>query len=421
MAIAETASADRAGLQRRTITTLRLAQIPGQAATSGVVAVLALYVGDLLGDDRLAGSGNAAFTLGAALMAPSFSAMSRRRGRRPALVSAFLVGASGAAIGALGGEMRWLWLLLVGMLLFGGAQAASLQGRFVAADLAEEGEAPRAIAAVVWLGTLGAVFGPVITPVWKHLAERAGLEPNVGPIIAASVLAVVAALIVWWRLRPDPLAALGAIDPTAARARPLRSVRRSLSVIAASRTAQLGLVAMVTVQAAMVAVMTMTPPHMRDHHQAGSSAYVIALHIAGMYGLAPWVGRFVERVRPDRAVMAAGVVLSFGTAASVLAGYHRPLIFVGLFLLGLGWNIGLIAGSSLVWSAVSVADRVEVQGTADLLMSFCGGCAAFGSGFIKRAWGFHLLANGASIAALALAAFAAMTVFSYREGAYSVR
>ena len=58
------ATVDRAELQRRTITTLRLAQVPGQAAIAGVVAVLALFVGDLLGDDRFAGSGNAAFTLG---------------------------------------------------------------------------------------------------------------------------------------------------------------------------------------------------------------------------------------------------------------------------------------------------------------------------------------------------------------------
>jgi predicted MFS family arabinose efflux permease len=133
------------------------------------------------------------------------------------------------------------------------------------------------------------------------------------------------------------------------------------------------------------------------------------------------VGKFVKRVRPDRAIVVAGVVLSCGTAASVLAGYHRPLIFIGLFLLGLGWNIGLIAGSSLVSSSVAPVDRVEVQGTADLLMSFCGGCAAFGSGFVKRAWGFHLLANGASLVALALSVYAATMVFSYREGAYSVR
>jgi predicted MFS family arabinose efflux permease len=396
-----------------------MTQVPGQAAIAGVVAVLALYVGDLLGDDRFAGSGNAAFTLGAALMAPSFAAFSRRRGRRPALVAAFMIGACGAAVAAFGGQMRWVWLLLVGMVLFGGVQAASLQGRFVAADLAEPGEGPSAIAAVVWLGTLGAVFGPVLAPQWKRLAPHIGLDPSVGPIAIASILALLAAAIVWWRLRPDPLAVNGGIDPQARRVEPIKSVKRSWVVIRRSPMVQLGVAAMVTVQAAMVAVMTMTPPHMRDHHQAGSSPYVIAVHIAGMYGLAPWVGRFVERIRPDRAIMVAGVVLACGTAGSVLAGYHRPLIFVGLFLLGLGWNIGLIAGSALVTSSVAMSERIEVQGTADLMMSFCGGCAAFGSGFIKGAWGFHLLANGTSVAALALATVAGTMVFSYREGAYS--
>jgi MFS family permease len=412
---------DHAALQRRTIATLRMAQVPGQAAIAGVVAVLALYVGDMLGDDRFAGSGNAAFTLGSALMAPSFAAFSRRRGRRPALVAAFLIGACGAAVAAFGGQMRWVWLLLVGMVMFGGAQAASLQGRFVAADLAEPGEGPRAIAAVVWLGTLGAVFGPVLAPLWKGLAPHVGLEPNVGPIAVASILALVAAAIVWWRLRPDPLSVIGGIDPRASPVQPIKSVRRSWVVIRRSPLVQLGLASMIIVQSAMVAVMTMTPPHMRDHHQAGSSPYVIAVHIAGMYGMAPWVGRFVERIRPDRAVMVAGIVLACGTAGAVLAGYHRPLIFVGLFLLGLGWNIGLIAGSSLVTSSVALHERVELQGTADLMMSFCGGCAAFGSGFIKRAWGFHLLANGTSVAALALAVFAGTMVLSYREGAYSAR
>ncbi len=406
---------DRAALQRRTITTLRLTQVPGQAAIAGVVAVLALFVGDLLGDDRFAGSGNAAFTLGSALMAPSFSAFSRRRGRRPALAAAFTIGACGAAVAAVGGQMRWLWLLLVGMVMFGGVQAASLQGRFVAADLAETGEGPRAIAAVVWIGTLGAVFGPVLTPQWETLAPFIGLDPRVGPIAFAALLALVAAAIVWWRLRPDPLAVIGGIDPSASRVQPIKSVKRSWVVIRRSPMVQLGLASMITVQAAMVAVMTMTPPHMRDHDQAGSSAYVIAVHIAGMYGLAPWVGRFVERVRPDRAVMIAGVVLACGTAGAVLAGYHRPLIYVGLFLLGLGWNIGLIAGSALVTSEVAVSDRVEVQGTADLMMSFCGGCAAFASGFVKRAWGFHLLANATSLVALALVVYAATMVARHRR------
>ena len=45
-------------------------------------------------------------------------------------------------------------------------------------------------------------------------------------------------------------------------------------------------------------------------------------------------------------------ITSAGTVTAVLGGYQRPLIFVGLFLLGLGWNIGLIAGSSVIAKAI---------------------------------------------------------------------
>ena len=409
------AEVDRELLQRRTIATLRLAQVPAQAAVAGVVAVLALMLADLFGRDRWAGAGNAAFTLGSALMAPVFAAAMRRNGRRPGLVVAYLVGAAGAFVAATGGQFGWWPIVLLGMVCFGGVQAASLQGRYAAADLAPEGGAATAIAAVIWIGTLGAVFGPVLTPRWKALAPTIGLEELVAPIAAAGVLAVVAAAIIWWRLRPDPLAVAGGIDPHAEVVSPLRTVRTSAVVIARSADARLGLLAMAVVQAAMVAVMTMTPAHMRDHDHTNLSAYVIAVHIAGMYALSPWVGRFAQRVGAERAVMVGALVLASGTAASVLAGYHPVLIFVGLFLLGLGWNIGLIAGSALVSDGVSAEARVEVQGTADLTMSLCGGAAAFASGFVKQAWGFHLLANVASVAAVGLAVVAAVRLWSPRR------
>ena len=185
---------------------------------------------------------------------------------------------------------------------------------------------------------------------------------------------------------------------------------------------QLGLASMITVQAAMVAVMTMTPPHMRDHHQAGSSAYVIAVHIAGMYGLAPWVGRFVERIRPIGRSWSPVSCSPRGTAGAVLAGYHRPLIFVGLFLLGLGWNIGLIAGQfagdqlrhgrrtrrgarhgrpddELLWRLRRVRLRVHQAGV---------GVSPLGQRHQPRRAG-------------AWPCYAGEDGFSYREGAYSAR
>ena len=87
---------------------------------------------------------------------------------------------------------------------------------------------------------------------------------------------------------------------------------------------------------------------------------------------------------------------------SVLAGYHPALIFTGLFLLGLGWSCGLIGGSTLLTESVPMHDRVAVQGAADLLMGVCGALGAVISGLVKAQLGFHMLANGATIAAVVL-------------------
>ena len=391
-----------AALQRRTMTTLRLGQVPTQAAVAGVVAVVGLLAKDMLGSDRLAGSGSAAMTFGSAVLAVPVAAYMRRRGRRRGLATALAIGIAGASLAATGGQLRWFWLFLVGMAGLGGAQLASLQARYVAADLAPSHHRARAIAGIVWVGTLGAIFGPVLTPEEKKVGEWLGLDPLVGPYLFAAAFLVVAFVVVVARLRPDPLEVNGQLDPGAQRVNPFRQVGSSLRVVAASPLAPLGLAAMVISQAVMVAVMTMTAPHMKDHGHGDLSAYVIALHIVGMYFFAPWVGMFVERVGHIRAVMVGAVVMGMGTVTAVVAGYVPALIFVGLWLLGLGWNVGLIAGSAILTTAVPESSRVEVQGTADLTMSFCGGAAAFSSGFIKAAWGYHLLADAATVVAGAL-------------------
>jgi MFS family permease len=397
---------DHAAAQRRTLITLRAAQVPSQAAVAGVVAVVALLVNELLDSDRLAGTGSAAFTFGSAFVAVPLAGFMRRRGRRPGLVRAFSAGATGAVLAALGGQLGWYPLFIVGMLVFGSGQAAALQGRFVAADLAAPHERSKAIGSVVWVGTLGAAFGPLLTPWERRLADSAGLEPLVGPFLFAGLFFATAAVIVAVRLRPDPLAVAGMLDPTAQRVRPLTQVRASAAVVKARPMAQLGLAAMVVSQTAMVAVMTMTPPHMKDHDHSDLSAYVIALHIVGMYGFAPWVGRIVERLGRPVSIMVGAVILGAGTFISVVVGYNAVFVFIGLLLLGMGWSFGLVAGSALLTESVPPEVRVEVQGAGDLTMSMCGGIAAFSSGFIKESFGFSTLAYGATLAAAGLLVYA---------------
>ncbi|RLE23652.1 MAG: MFS transporter, partial [Actinobacteria bacterium] len=404
--VASESSVDRVALQKRTLTTLRLSQVPGQAATAGMIAVVTLLASDMLGSDRLAGLGSASFTIGVAFAAIPLAAYMRRHGRRKGLSRALLLGVVGSLIAATGGELRWFPLLLLGLLAFGAGHAATLQQRYVAADLAPATEQGTAIAAIVWVGALGAILGPLLTPFEKSVARRLGLDELVGPFLFAAVLFLIAAAVVWVRLRPDPLEVIGEIDSHAERVHPFKTIRSAATEIRASAGAKLGLASMAITQAAMVGVMTMTPPHMKDHGQATLSAVVIAVHIAGMFAFAPLVGRFADRAGPIRAVQVGAVVLGVGTIASVIAGYVPALIFVGLFLLGLGWNFGLIGGMTLLTGSVPSSAKVEVQGAGDLTLSLCGALAALASGFVKASFGFHILANLATVLAAGLLVFA---------------
>jgi MFS family permease len=228
----------------------------------------------------------------------------------------------------------------------------------------------------------------------------------VGPFLFAGMFFALSAAILAVRLRPDPLVVAGLVDPSAERVRPMLQVRRAAGVLRTRPLAQLGLASMVVSQTAMVAVMTMTPPHMKDNHHDDLSAYVIALHIVGMYGFAPFVGRVVERLGRPRSIMLGALVLGSGAAVSVAFGYSSLMMFVGLLLLGVGWSFCLIGGSTLLTESVPAETRVEVQGAGDLLMSLFGGAAAFSSGFVKQSFGYGTLAMSAALVAVALIVFA---------------
>lgn len=127
--------------------------------------------------------------------------------------------------------------------------------------------------------------------------------------------------------------------------------------------------------------------------------FVLAVHIAGMYALAPLVGRLNDRVGGYRTIAVGGVVLGLSTIITALAGAAPSLLFVGLFLLGLGWSAGLIAGSSMLTASMPLEHRTKVQGAADLSMSLMGGLAGFSSGFVKHSLGYHMLSNAGTLAA----------------------
>jgi MFS family permease len=142
------------------------------------------------------------------------------------------------------------------------------------------------------------------------------------------------------------------------------------------------------------------------HGHETLSQFVVSLHIAGMYAFSPLVGKFSDTRGTRLTVFVGAGILVSSTILSALSGEAELMLFPALWLLGIGWNFGLIGGSSMLIEAVPDDKRVTVQGSADLMMSFCGGMAGLSSGFIRKAVGFHMLSNAATIAGIILLVWA---------------
>lgn len=391
----------RAALQRRTLRVLTSGQVVGAAALASAVTVGGFVVQDILGQTTpWAGLGTAMVTTGTAIMSQRLSRLMRRQGRRPGLQLGYGLAALGGLVAAVGAERRSLPVFLVGLFLFGNGQAANLLARYAASDLASSEERGRAMSRIVFASTFGAVLGPLVIGPAQHAGQDwFGLAKYTGPWILSAVLYSAALVNIAFRLRPDPLVAAGGIAGPDDVDRPRVRLADTLRVIGRSPDARVALTAMVISHVTMIAVMAMTPVHLKLHGHEGVSQYVVSTHIAGMYAFSPLVGRYCDRRGRLPAILIGSVILMSATILAAASGDVELLLFPSLWALGLGWNFGLIGGSSLLVDSVRVEDRVSVQGAADLVMSLGGGLAGFSSGFIRSAVGYHMLANFATIVA----------------------
>jgi MFS family permease len=314
-----------------------------------------------------------------------------------------------------------LSLFILGLFFYGSGQASNLLSRYAAMDLAAPDERSQAMSYILFGSTFGAVFGPVlIQPAQNFGVEVFGWSKYTGPWIASACFFVFALINVAVRLRPDPLEVSGGLNSQQGVGVVTPKLGAALNTIRSIRNARVALASMVISQVTMVAVMTMTPVHLKLHGHEDVSPYVISLHIAGMYAFSPLVGKFADRHGKLLSISIGAGLLVAATIMAALAGEAATLLWPSLWLLGLGWSFGLIGGSSLLVESVPDSSRVTVQGAADLLMSFSGGLAGFSSGFIRKAFGFHTLSNLGTVLALVLVVIGIRRLTSVRVARQSL-
>lgn len=424
----------RRTVQRRTVILLGSAQLLSAIGTGATVSIGSLLAVDLSGSSAWAGSVATVMTLAAALSALPLASLADRRGRRAGLVTGLAAALAGVVVIVVSVVSGIFVLLLLGTAGVGVGTASSLQARFAAVDLADDDHRGRALSAVVWAITIGAVAGPNLVQPGAVVGQAVGLPPIAGPFVISAAGLVLACALLLAGLRPDPLlfarqlAVAGnsgqAVRPPPATAIRGGSLARGLQAARTSPGAVLALAAVIGAHAVMVGVMSMTPLHLQEliaGPDAGHTAhtangdvlvvigFTISLHIAGMFALSPVMGWLTDKAGRKQTIAVAFVVL---IAALVVAGFGQrstAAVATGLVLLGLGWSAATISGSTLLAESVRQEDRVVVQGVSDMLM---GAAAALGGAFsgLILSWagypGLNLAGGVVAVAVLTAAVIA---------------
>ena len=401
--------------QKRTLWVLVIMQVIGAIGVGVAPSIGVLLAGEVTNNEGLAGLARTASTLGAAVLGLPLGALAARHGRRVALSTGWWAAAAGGAMLVAAAQWDLLVPLFVGLLLIGAGSAVALQARFAATDLAGPEQKARSLALVVWVGTLGMVLGPNLGAPGEIISASTGLTVYASAFAIAAVCMAIAGAVVFFLLRPDPLQLLqqaGVATQQDTAAAGSGGARRKLALmvgeIRENRQARFAVLAILTAQAVMVAVMTMTPVHIV--HQGDSVTVVgitISLHIAGMYAFAPVVGFVADRYGHRVTIVAGLGIFLASLVIGVVAPGSTGWLIVSLILLGVGWSFVNVAGSALFSLVVSEDTRASSQGAVDAAANLCGAAAALAAGPLLVLTSFSLLSMLSIVVLVPLAVFTA--------------
>ncbi|MFD1852140.1 MFS transporter [Oceanobacillus bengalensis] len=388
-------------LYKRTLIIVVISQMFGGAGLAAGITVGALLAEQMLGTDAFAGLPAALFTLGSAGAALTVGRLSNRYGRRMGLAAGFITGGLGAIGVVIAAIVNSIILLFISLLVYGAGTATNLQARYAGTDLATNKQRGTAVSIAMVSTTFGAVAGPNLVDVMGDFALSIGVPELAGPFILSAAAFILAGLVLFAFLRPDPF--IVALKINANKQITESDANQGKNQIN-KKAITVSAIIMVLTQIVMLAIMTMTPVHMGDHgHSLRAIGLVIGFHIGAMYLPSLFTGILVDKIgRPAMAIASGVTLLTSGVIAAIAPGDSLFLMVVALSLLGIGWNFGLISGTALIVDSTEPSIRAKTQGTVDVFIALGGASGGALSGMVVAGSSFEMLSLAGGILSLIL-------------------
>ncbi|MBP0725497.1 MFS transporter [Bacillus sp. RG28] len=390
-------------LYKRTLLIVCLSQIFGGAGLAAGVTVGALLAQQMLGTEAFSGLPAALLTLGSAGAAFIVGRLSQRFGRRLGLTAGFMTGGIGAIGVMIAAATNSVILLFASLLIYGAGTATNLQVRYAGTDLANESQRATAISIAMVSTTFGAVAGPNLVGVMGSFALSIGVPALAGPFILSAAAFILAGLVLFIMLRPDPLIIAKMIEANK-QGLDHKENLTTIDRINNKRGIVVGATVMVLTQIVMVAIMTMTPVHMKHHgHSLGEVGLVIGFHIGSMYLPSLITGILVDKIgRTAMSIASGATLLLAGILAAVAPSDSMTFLVIALSLLGLGWNFGLISGTAQIVDSTDPSTRAKTQGTVDVFVALAGASGGALSGMVVANSSYATLGFSGAIMSLLL-------------------
>ncbi len=378
------------GIQQRITATLFVAQGINGAAALAMITVTSIVAAQLGGSDAWAGFPNMLIYGGRALIGYPVAWVMDHWGRRAAFVIGYFLAALGALISGLAILQHSFWIFSLGSCFLGMGRGISEQTRYAAAEVYPPHQRARIIGLMVFAGTIGSIGGPLLAIPASTWASGLGIDQNIGPHFWAVAMSLLALLLTFVFLRPDPLV-IGQQMAQGSQEQRSNAPTRMLSEIFADPAVRLALAAMAIGQLVMTLLMVITPLYMLHHnHEQAAISGVLMAHTLGMFGLAMVTGWLVDRLGQRTIIVAGGLVLISAAVLTPVWPQTIPLA-LALFLLGLGWNFCFTAGSSLLANSLRPTERARVQGTGETLVAISSGLGSLGTGIAFQFGGIILV------------------------------
>lgn len=315
----------------------------------------------------------------------------RRIGRRAGFIIGATIGVAGGLVAAQGVRIANFELFCAGTILLGSSMAFTQQYRFAAAESVAPEQMSRAVSYVLIGSLAAAIIGPQLA-----LAARGWLGAEYAGSFATVSLLYIIAIVVLSRLRP---AAQSIGDD--------QSDNSSVRELLARPDFRIAVFASVVAFAVMSFVMTAAPVsmHVMDHHSVEATTWVIQSHVLAMYLPSLVSGRIVTRFGERNVMLCGGVLLAMCAVASLL-GRHIVHYWAGLVVVGVGWNLLFVAGTTLLARNFRGANRHRAQAINEFTVFGSQACASLLAGLAVQQMGWQML-NLATLPLLAAMFFAA--------------